>query len=66
MDSSVSQSFPLAAVAVDKDKSSQGALKWALDNVAVKGQTLILIHVNTHGASRKLFCLNCLSSLERD
>ncbi|XP_042387638.1 U-box domain-containing protein 35-like [Zingiber officinale] len=48
---SVSQSFPLAAVAVDKDKSSQGALKWALDNVAVRGQTLILIHVNTHAVS---------------
>ncbi|KAG6503741.1 hypothetical protein ZIOFF_036065 [Zingiber officinale] len=54
---SVSQSFPLAAVAVDKDKSSQGALKWALDNVAVRGQTLILIHVNTHAVSRKLFLL---------
>ncbi|XP_042452841.1 U-box domain-containing protein 35-like [Zingiber officinale] len=48
---SVSQSFPQAAVAVDKDKSSQGALKWALDNVAVRGQTLILIHVNTHAVS---------------
>ncbi|KAG6467437.1 hypothetical protein ZIOFF_074745 [Zingiber officinale] len=54
---SVSQSFPQAAVAVDKDKSSQGALKWALDNVAVRGQTLILIHVNTHAVSRKLFVL---------
>ncbi|CAL9172714.1 unnamed protein product, partial [Musa hybrid cultivar] len=39
--------FPLVAVAVDKDKSSQAALKWALDNVVTKNQILILIHVNT-------------------
>ncbi|RZR98650.1 hypothetical protein BHM03_00028042 [Ensete ventricosum] len=41
------RSFPLVAVAVDKDKSSQNALKWALDNVAVKGQTIFLVHVIT-------------------
>ncbi|CAL9164409.1 unnamed protein product, partial [Musa hybrid cultivar] len=29
------------------DKSSQNALKWALDNVAVKGQTIFLVHVIT-------------------
>ncbi|XP_019707763.1 U-box domain-containing protein 35 [Elaeis guineensis] len=39
--------FPLVAVAVDKDKGSQNALKWALDNVVTKGQTITLIHVNT-------------------
>lgn len=37
----------LVAVAIDKDKSSQSALKWALDNVVTRGQTLTLIHVNT-------------------
>ncbi|THU58349.1 hypothetical protein C4D60_Mb03t13300 [Musa balbisiana] len=36
--------FALVAVAVDKDKSSQAALKWALDNVVTKSQILILIH----------------------
>jgi hypothetical protein len=36
----------LIAVAIDKDKSSQIALKWAIDNLLVKGQTVILIHVN--------------------
>ncbi|XP_034928280.1 U-box domain-containing protein 35 [Populus alba] len=36
----------LVAVAIDKDKSSQIALKWAIDNLLVKGQTVILIHVN--------------------
>ncbi|KAJ6383195.1 hypothetical protein OIU77_031588 [Salix suchowensis] len=36
----------LIAVAIDKDKGSQIALKWAIDNLLVKGQTVILIHVN--------------------
>lgn len=35
----------LFAVAIDRDKSSQIALKWAVDNLLVKGQTVILIHV---------------------
>ncbi|KAL3844341.1 hypothetical protein ACJIZ3_001744 [Penstemon smallii] len=39
------QMVRLVAVAIDKDKSSQIALKWAVDNVVAKGQTLILIHV---------------------
>ncbi|XP_077222635.1 U-box domain-containing protein 35-like [Tasmannia lanceolata] len=34
------------AVAIDKDKGSQHALKWAVDNLLTKGQTLTLIHVN--------------------
>ncbi|XP_050223722.1 U-box domain-containing protein 52 isoform X2 [Mercurialis annua] len=35
----------LVAVAIDKDKGSQGALKWALENLMSKGQTIILIHI---------------------
>ncbi|XP_073288098.1 U-box domain-containing protein 35-like [Primulina huaijiensis] len=35
----------LFAVAIDRDKNSQIALKWAVDNLIVKGQTVILIHV---------------------
>ncbi|OVA15765.1 Protein kinase domain [Macleaya cordata] len=35
----------VVAVAVDKDKSSQYALKWAVDNLLNKGQTVTLIHV---------------------
>ncbi|XP_031274571.1 U-box domain-containing protein 35-like [Pistacia vera] len=35
----------LVAVAIDKDKGSQFAIKWALDNLLAKGQTVILIHV---------------------
>ncbi|RRT50889.1 hypothetical protein B296_00017529 [Ensete ventricosum] len=41
----------LVAVAIDKDKNSQGAFKWALDNVVTKGQTLTLVHVNTKPSS---------------
>ncbi|WCJ30566.1 Protein kinase protein with adenine nucleotide alpha hydrolases-like domain [Euphorbia peplus] len=33
------------AVAIDKDKNSQNALKWAIDNVVPRGQPVILIHV---------------------
>ncbi|XP_008782816.2 U-box domain-containing protein 35-like [Phoenix dactylifera] len=39
--------FPLVAVAIDKDKGSQNALKWALDNIVTRGQTITLIHVNS-------------------
>ncbi|PON76440.1 Phosphorylase kinase, gamma catalytic subunit [Parasponia andersonii] len=35
----------LVAVAIDKDKNSQNALKWAIDNILQRGQTVILIHV---------------------
>ncbi|KAL0324038.1 UNVERIFIED_CONTAM: U-box domain-containing protein 52 [Sesamum calycinum] len=35
----------LVAVAIDKDKGSQVALKWAIENLLGKGQTVILIHV---------------------
>ncbi|KAL3613838.1 hypothetical protein CASFOL_041912 [Castilleja foliolosa] len=35
----------LIAVAIDKDKGSQIALKWAVDNLLSKGQTVILVHV---------------------
>lgn len=33
------------AVAIDKDKTSQNALKWTMDNLTSRGQTLALIHV---------------------
>ncbi|XP_020578788.1 U-box domain-containing protein 35-like isoform X2 [Phalaenopsis equestris] len=42
--------FPLVAVGISNDRSSQNALKWAIDNLIAKGQTLILLHVNTHGS----------------
>ncbi|KAM3270701.1 U-box domain-containing protein 52-like isoform X1 [Capsicum chacoense] len=35
----------LVAVAIDKDKGSQIALKWTVDHLLAKGQTVLLIHV---------------------
>lgn len=35
----------MVAVAVDKDKNSAYAVKWALDRLVVRGETLVLIHV---------------------
>ena len=37
--------YGLVAVAIDKDKNSQNALKWAVDHLLQKGQTVILVHV---------------------
>ncbi|CAN0903631.1 U-box domain-containing protein 52 [Linum grandiflorum] len=35
----------LVAVAVDKDKGSQNALKWTVEHLVSKGETVILLHV---------------------
>ncbi|XP_058068614.1 U-box domain-containing protein 52-like [Magnolia sinica] len=35
----------IVAVAIDKDKGSQYALKWAVDHLLSKGQTVTLVHV---------------------
>lgn len=41
----------LVAVAIDKDRGSQIALKWATDNLLIKGQTVILVHVRLKSGS---------------
>ncbi|XP_042492007.1 U-box domain-containing protein 35-like isoform X2 [Macadamia integrifolia] len=41
----------LVALAIDKDKGSQCALKWAVDHLLSRGQTLILIHINQRVSS---------------
>lgn len=41
----------LVAVAIDRDKNSQNALKWALDNLLQRGQTVVLIHVKLKSSS---------------
>ncbi|EOA29917.1 hypothetical protein CARUB_v10013010mg [Capsella rubella] len=41
----------LVAVAVDNNKGSQHALKWAADNLVSKGQTIILLHVILRSSS---------------
>lgn len=35
----------LVAVAIDRDKGSQHALKWAIDNLLQRGQWVVLVHV---------------------
>lgn len=35
----------LVAVAIDNQKGSQNALRWAAENVITRGQTVILLHV---------------------
>ncbi|KAG5241011.1 U-box domain-containing protein [Salix suchowensis] len=45
----------LVAVAVDKDKGSQNALKWAMENLLSKGQTVVLIHVFSKSSSSSSF-----------
>ena len=41
------------AVCIDRDKNSPKALRWAIDSLVHKGQTIILVHVNTKGTSGK-------------
>ncbi|RWW58029.1 hypothetical protein BHE74_00035142 [Ensete ventricosum] len=50
----VDAASPLVAVAIDKDKGSQNALKWAADNLVAGGHTLTLIHVNVRSHSSYL------------
>jgi hypothetical protein len=50
----------LVALAIDKDKGSQQALRWAADNLLSKGQTVILIHV-VHKLSSNSSACNSLS-----
>ncbi|KAJ4754307.1 kinase with adenine nucleotide alpha hydrolases-like domain-containing protein [Rhynchospora pubera] len=47
--------YPLVAVAIDNhNKTSQIALKWAVEHLVKRGQTLVLVHVNTKGTSTGL------------
>ncbi|XP_073033487.1 U-box domain-containing protein 35-like isoform X1 [Primulina eburnea] len=41
----------MVAVAIDKDKSSQSALKWAADHFLGKGKSVILLHVKQKSPS---------------
>jgi hypothetical protein len=44
----------LIAVAIDKEKGSQNALKWAIDNLLSRSATVILIHVKILAPSLSL------------
>ncbi|XP_076957344.1 U-box domain-containing protein 35-like [Bidens hawaiensis] len=41
----------IVAVAIDKDKYSQHALKWAIEQLLTRDQTIVLIHVNNKAAA---------------
>jgi len=49
----------LIAVAIDKDKGSQYALKWAADTLLTRGQTIILIHVSHALSSSNNSFIHC-------
>ncbi|KAJ6747188.1 hypothetical protein OIU74_029618 [Salix koriyanagi] len=49
------------AVAIDKDKSSQQALKWTVDHLLTRGQALTLLHVKQNPSSIPTPCGNKIS-----
>lgn len=51
----------LVAVAIDKDKGSQAALKWAVDNLLGKGKNVALLHVKQKTSSAPAPCQYSLS-----
>lgn len=53
----------MAAVAIDKDKGSQYALKWAVDNLLGKGKSVTLLHVRQKQSSAPTTCMHaCMHS----
>ncbi|KAL6559986.1 hypothetical protein OROGR_005103 [Orobanche gracilis] len=42
--------IPTTAVAIDKDKNSQFAVKWAIDKLRLKDKRIILVHVRTQNS----------------
>ncbi|KAH0897735.1 hypothetical protein HID58_047303 [Brassica napus] len=44
----------ITAIAIDKDKNSQHALKWALENIVVDSPHCVLLHVQPKGISCSL------------
>lgn len=47
----------MVCVAIDKDKGSQYALKWAIDNLVGKGKYVTLLHVKQRPPSCKFYLL---------
>lgn len=42
-------------VAVDKDKNSSSAVKWAIDNLLGNNQILVLIHVRVKNSPKRSY-----------
>ncbi|KAG6522781.1 hypothetical protein ZIOFF_019936 [Zingiber officinale] len=60
------QVSPMVVVAMDRDKSSQNAFKWALDNLVTAGQTLTLLHINTKTSMGQEDEANYIANITRD
>ncbi|XP_074581017.1 U-box domain-containing protein 35-like [Curcuma longa] len=60
------QVSPKIVVAIDRDKSSHSAFKWALDNVVTAGQTLTLLHVNNKSSRGYEDEASYVASITRD
>ena len=44
----------ITAIAIDKDKNSQHALKWAIENILVDSPHCVLLHVQPKGIACSL------------
>ncbi|XP_057510750.1 U-box domain-containing protein 35-like [Actinidia eriantha] len=51
----------MVAVAIDRDKGSQVALKWAIDNILNRGQTVVLVHVKVKPSASSHYSSTSLS-----
>ncbi|KAG6513987.1 hypothetical protein ZIOFF_024324 [Zingiber officinale] len=60
------QASPLLAIAVDRDKNSQSAFKWALDNIITAKDNLTLVHVNTKSSCLSLDNANYVARITRE
>lgn len=45
-------------VAVDKDKNSSSAVKWAIDNLLGNNQILVLVHVRVKNSPKSRYLLS--------
>ncbi|KAK6912395.1 Protein kinase domain [Dillenia turbinata] len=53
----------LVAVAIDKDKGSRNALKWAIDHLLSRGQTVILVHVKPKASATSASLLSRMNPI---
>lgn len=54
----------ITAIAIDADKSSQYAVKWAVDNLLNESSQYVLLHVRNHSSNpRKYFSILFIVSL---
>lgn len=45
----------ITVIAIDKDKNSQHALKWAVENILVDSPDCVLLHVEPKGIISNLY-----------